>query len=343
MYRWPYAPSSGGSRRSRNISAGSSIARKSDKQFGGLTKEELALGIVVLQSNSAELLARDAHDDSVGEPTRLVGAERPLVGRERPQLHHVQIHAVERVRQQRRHGVPAIALAPCAGLTDVDVQRADAVPAAELIQPDLAHGPSLRLDDERVPLRARAFLRFGDVLLGEGPFVVHPPPDLGLVLPLMDERMVPLLDRPERHGPSVDHPATLTPATRPRGGGRWRSAPPAPPGTPTGSPPRSIPRRTGETWQPRPGPSASPSGGRGGAEAPARHGRRGRAPPPGSPSRRRRRRSGARRRRLRRAGSRRLAPPGPPGRRTRSATGPARFRRRRRSRPAGSAVAGGRT
>src|SRR6266511_4069811 len=276
MYRWPYAPSSGGSRRSRNISAGSSIARKSDKQFGGLTKEELALGIVVLQSNSAELLARDAHDDSVdestvlertlakrgidGEPTRLVGAERPLVGRERPQLHHVQIHAVERVRQQRRHGVPAIALAPAAGLTDVDVQRADAVPAAELIQPDLAHGPPLRLDDERVPLRARAFLRFGDVPLGEGLLVVHPPPDLGLVLPLMDERVIPLLDRPERHRPSPDHVAAFTPATRPRRGHRWRSARPTPPGTPTGSPPRWIPRRIEGTWPPRPGPSAPPFG-----------------------------------------------------------------------------------
>src|SRR4029453_13774930 len=208
MYRWPYTASSGGSRRSRNISAGSSIARKSDKGFGGLTKEGLTLGIFVLQSNSAELLARDAHDDSVdestflertlakssvdGEPTRPVGAESPLVRRQRPQFHHVKIHAVERVRQQRCHGVPAVAFAPRAGLTDVDVERADAIPASELIQSDLAHGPPLRLDDERVPLRARAFLLFGDVPLGEGLLVVHPPPDLGLVLPLMDEGGIPL-------------------------------------------------------------------------------------------------------------------------------------------------------
>src|SRR6266511_2662283 len=139
MYRWPYTPSSGRSRRSRGISAGRSIGRKSDKQFGGLTKDELALGIVALQSSSLELLARDAHDDSVdeptvlertlakrgvdGEPARVVRAERPLVRRERPQLHHVQIQTVERVRKQRPEGVPAVALPPCTGLTDVDVQR----------------------------------------------------------------------------------------------------------------------------------------------------------------------------------------------------------------------------
>src|SRR6266511_2241825 len=176
MYRWPYTPSSGRSRRSRGISAGRSIGRKSDKQFGGLTKDELALGIVALQSSSVELLAGDAHDDSVdeftvlertlakrgidGEPARVVRAERPLVRCERPQLHHVQIQAVERVGEQGPDGVLPIALPPCAGLTDIDVQRTDAVPAPELIQPDLAHGQPLSLDDERVPPRARAFLGF---------------------------------------------------------------------------------------------------------------------------------------------------------------------------------------
>src|SRR2546423_3842629 len=151
------------------------------------------------------------------EPASLVRPDDAGVRRERPQLDLMQIEPVERVGQQGHRRVARVPLAPERRLPDVDVQRADPVTAPEPIEADPPDGFPLHGDDQGEPLHAGTRFVLLNVLRAEGPFVVHVPPHLWVVLPHGDERKVRLLGGAQQDPFASDHRATA------RG---LRSAPP---------------------------------------------------------------------------------------------------------------------
>jgi hypothetical protein len=103
-----------------------------------------------------------------------------------------------------------VPLLPGRTFPDEDVERADAVAAPERVEPDPSDRRSVDLDHVRVPFLASTLLARDDVLHGERPFVVHQPPDLRVVLPGVDQRVVARLHRPKEHADAVDHAAVST-------------------------------------------------------------------------------------------------------------------------------------
>src|SRR5262249_27292325 len=93
---------------------------------------------------------------------------------------------------------------PRVGLADEDVQPADPVAPPDVVQPDPADGPTVDLDEVRVALLARPTLALGHVGERRRSLVVHEPPDLGVVLPALDQRVVTLLDRAEDDALAAD-------------------------------------------------------------------------------------------------------------------------------------------
>src|SRR5438094_4419657 len=168
-----------------------------------------------------ELLTVHAHDDVIDpaaflegsppepglfdEPTLDVHGERSVVVGERPELHLLEVEPVEGEGEHGHHGVAGIPLPPEGRLTDEHVHGADPVAPPELIEPDPPDRTISDQDRERPPFDAAALDVGPDVFQRGGQLVVHVPPNLGVVHPLLDQGVVALQDRAEPDHATSDH------------------------------------------------------------------------------------------------------------------------------------------